>query len=71
MVSLWGRKKDDPDRAESFQRQRERNEEPSIDEHEEPTERTRLLRHSDSQALLSPDDPAVSAIVPSSVATKN
>ncbi|KAJ5444507.1 uncharacterized protein N7458_008379 [Penicillium daleae] len=59
MVSFW-QKKDEPDRPGSSRSRDEGHGSGPATEHEEPTERSRLLPQSNDQGYLSPDDPAVS-----------
>lgn len=61
MVSFWNQKKGNPDRPGSS-RVRDEGHDGNVpaSEHEEPTERSRLLPHNNDQGYLSPDDPAVS-----------
>lgn len=63
MASLWGTKKDDPDRHsrdhDEYDNEQNRNQNHNDLTSEEPTERTSLLPREDSHHFLSPDDPAV------------
>jgi len=57
MDYFWNRKRNSPDRPEETSRGQDENH--NAPTHQEPTERTSLLRDN-NQAYLSPDDPAVS-----------
>lgn len=59
MVSLWGTKRDHPDRLQSQEHNDNSDDEQNQSRHQEPTEQTRLLPREDSNNFLSPDDPAV------------
>ena len=59
MVSFWSHKKDEPDRPGSSRYQDEGRGNVSASDHDEPTERSRLLPQNNDQGYLSPDDPAV------------
>lgn len=58
MVSFW-QKKDEPVRPGSSRSRDEGHGSGPATEHEEPTERSRLLPQNNDQGYLSPDDPAV------------
>jgi hypothetical protein len=63
MVSFWSQKKDEPVRPGSS-RARDEGQDGNVhaSDHEEPTERSRLLPQNNDQRYLSPDDPAVSDV---------
>lgn len=63
MVSFW-QKKDEPNRPGSSGARDEGHGNVSASDHEEPTERSRLLPPHNDRGYLSPDDPAVGFIDP-------